>query len=755
MSGDFIVGKPTEIERLFDSTTIAYDGGLMSNAVCYATEAIKRYEASKRVAAEKIGFTTPSLKTQMSYFYRIQAEALFSNNETVEAMGFMRTALALDPDNVTNQVVGMCLATDLDDYATQISYHHRFRNSPGAIKLTFFSEVIKRGWLLPFDLTNEDFLDFENTLGITNRLDRPIYYIDKTNGHKIVRRWRGLDQYRECDFTELKEHARDTMKVEQLLNKMQVARKECVITGMLDLASNCLAEYDRLSSDYIKEHPALKTIPTRCYLTLAEARMANKEYEAAMTHVLQAEQCQPGVTVDILKTMLWALNDNADQATRLALKYMRAPVGDKKRSLYFASLIETGYIADSRYLSDASFDIKAVYGLDCDIARPVIMRSYIEGGGRIGNGEMLQQWTGLNTTRFEPFGPLRQRFWNGKVFDDCKNKPFCLDTLEVSNPSSNGLDVVLVVTSHYEKVYSYIWNDPKKEIGWYNFDTQERATNVFVRDENILWFSNPSAKLTRFALRGAIELKEVGGFPRDIKTHKVSSEPQKTMKWKQKRLGDDSFEVGWIKKELNLVPDSTLVPPYRLSISNTVIAVSTNGRPAIAQLRFVDKKQRKAKWYSPFSTQPSPILFGDIVSYSANIPSPDWLDKVVQVTYARGRELCWQKSLQILNISKEEFSEEPFVYCGAAVLLVGAIMILTKALKFACSRIIQFCLFLWGKIRAAVKVFYYKLQTANTGNFLKENSFSLLRKLQRWKFLLCIRRYRSLKRFWREKVKGK
>lgn len=241
--------------------------------------------------------------------------------------------------------------------------------------------------------------------------------------------------------------------------------------------------------------------------------------------------------------------------------------------------------------------------------------------------------------------------------------------------------------------------------------------------EMAIWFSNPSAKLTRFTLRGAIELKQVRDFPLDLKTYNVSSEPQKTVKWKQRRLGDDRFEVGWLKKELNLVPDDSFSPPYRLTTNNIVIAISTNGRPAIAHLRYVDKKKREAKWYSPFSSEPSQISFGNIVSYSVNIPSPDLFEKVAHVTCAKGLELFWQKILQILRISKEEFSEEPFVYCAAAVLLVGAIMILTRALNFACSRIIQFCLFFWGKIRAAVKVLYYKLQTANIGYFLKEKSF--------------------------------
>ncbi|MDD4623428.1 MAG: hypothetical protein PHG71_09360, partial [Kiritimatiellae bacterium] len=180
----------------------------------------------------------------------------------------------------------------------------------------FFCEVIKRGWLLPFDLTNEDFIGFAKMFGITNKLDCPAYYTDKTNGHKIVRRWRGLDQFHAFDVTKFKQYVHDTEKCYNFINKMQIARTESVITGMIDLASNCLSEYEQLSSDYIKAHRALKTIPTRCHLTLAEARMANKDYEAAMTHVLQAEQCQPGITVDILKTMLWILNDNEDQATR-------------------------------------------------------------------------------------------------------------------------------------------------------------------------------------------------------------------------------------------------------------------------------------------------------------------------------------------------------------------------------------------------------------------------------------------------------
>ncbi|MDD3546501.1 MAG: hypothetical protein PHG96_14245 [Kiritimatiellae bacterium] len=161
VSGEFIVGKPTEIERLFDSTTTAYDGGSMSNAVCDAAEAIKRYEASKSVTAEKIGFTTPSLKLQMSYLYRIQAEALFSRNETAKAMGYMRTAMALDPDSVTNHVVHMCLATDLDDYPTQNATHKAFLDSSYQDKLTFYNELVKRGWFLPLDLTNEKFIHLD------------------------------------------------------------------------------------------------------------------------------------------------------------------------------------------------------------------------------------------------------------------------------------------------------------------------------------------------------------------------------------------------------------------------------------------------------------------------------------------------------------------------------------------------------------------------------------------------------------------
>ena len=61
VSGDFIVGEPTEIRRLFKNTTESYNDGSVSNAAHFASEATKRYEASKNIAGEKTGFMTPLL----------------------------------------------------------------------------------------------------------------------------------------------------------------------------------------------------------------------------------------------------------------------------------------------------------------------------------------------------------------------------------------------------------------------------------------------------------------------------------------------------------------------------------------------------------------------------------------------------------------------------------------------------------------------------------------------------------------------
>jgi len=224
------------ISKYYSEAIIAYNKFDSTNSIHNAQEALTRFDrVCIQLPRRDLLYNNPSLMF-ISSMYSILAEGYMTKSNFPLAHIYIDQALIFDPNNVTNHAIKAVIYCLSDEEESFAAYVDQFTKTQDDFKRWAFCDVLSRmGYLLPFDMVDEEWRALEKRLHLKQHLNPPQgmqFKIGDSTPLTIINRWEGFNKTGYFNYTEQQQKIE-----EQLLPKRQKVRKVATNNGDLIIES--------------------------------------------------------------------------------------------------------------------------------------------------------------------------------------------------------------------------------------------------------------------------------------------------------------------------------------------------------------------------------------------------------------------------------------------------------------------------------------------------------------------------------------